>query len=418
MILSTDKNTNYDVLGEISGSLLVNSNLDAENGAIYKYDPTKTSHREVFIPQYKERLEYAGIMGNMLVKTYTDSQQSFAVISDTTGQNLTAWEIPEGYTFSRFTGSIDDSIAIYYFNSFFSPSSIYKIDLNTFEREPLKKTYIWFDNTNLTTKKVYYYSNDSTIIPMYITHKKDLELNGNNPTILYGYGGFGISMEPFFSVPNIIFLNSGGVLATPCLRGGGDYPGWHELGMRLNKQNTFDDFISAAQYLIGENYTNPGILAAMGGSNGGLVVGASMVQRPDLFKVVVSEAGVSDMMRYHLFNIGYIYKEEFGNITDSLDFVNLISYSPVNNVKPGVDYPATLLVASDNDDRVLPFHSFKFIAELQDKGSGKNPYTLLYIENSGHSGSPVFEDRISKDAYIYSFIFKYLGIERKIVFDN
>ena len=253
---------------------------------------------------------------------------------------------------------------------------------------------------------------------MYITHKKDLELNGNNPTILYGYGGFGISMEPFFSVPNIIFLNSGGVLATPCLRGGGDYPGWHELGMRLNKQNTFDDFISAAQYLIGENYTNPGKLAAMGGSNGGLVVGASMVQRPDLFKVVVSEAGVSDMMRYHLFNIGYIYKEEFGNITDSLDFVNLISYSPVNNVKPGVDYPATLLVASDNDDRVLPFHSFKFIAELQDKGSGKNPYTLLYIENSGHSGSPVFEDRISKDAYIYSFIFKYLGIERKIVFDN
>jgi len=418
LVISKNDNVSYNVIGEVSDSLLVYTNLNAENGAIYKFDPNKANTGDIFVPQFQEKLEFAKFIGDKIVRIYNDSQKSYALLCDSTGKDLNAWEIPEGYTFSSFSGSIDDSIAIYYFNSFFSPASIYSINLNTFERNPLTKTYIWFNNKNLTTEKIYYFSKDSTKIPMYVTHRKDIKLNGDNPTILYGYGGFGISMEPFFSVPNIIFLNNGGVLATPCLRGGGDFPGWHEKGMRLNKQNTFDDFISAAQYLINNKYTNSNKLAAMGGSNGGLVVGASMTQRPDLFKVVVAKSGVFDMMRYHLYNIGYSYFEEYGNITDSLDFENLISYSPVNNVKKGVDYPATLLVASDNDDRVLPFESFKFLSELQAKGTGNNPYVLYYQEKSGHSGSDVFKKRIETDAFVYSFIFRYLGIEKKIKYEE
>ncbi|MBN1183254.1 MAG: S9 family peptidase [Bacteroidales bacterium] len=413
-IITKNSNLYYNVIGEISDKLLVYTNLNAENGAIYRFDPDKINSGEIFVQQYEERLEYARMIGNKLVRIYNDSQKSIAIISDTIGKDLNSWEIPEGYTFSGFSGTITDSIAIYCFNSFFSPASIYKINLNTFEREPISKTFVLFNNKKLTTEKVFYYSKDSTKIPMYITHRKDIKLNGDNPTILYGYGGFGISMEPFFSVPNIIFLNNGGVLATPCLRGGGDFPGWHEKGKGLNKQNTFDDFIAAAEYLISNNYSNPQKIAAMGGSHGGLVVGACMVQRPDLFKVVVSESGVFDMVRKEFYNVGYLNTEEYGSISDSLDFENMFRYSPVSNVKQGVDYPATLLVASDNDDRVLPFHSFKFLSELQTKGTGNNPYVLYYQEKSGHSGSDVLEKGIETDAFIYSFIFKYFGIEKKI----
>jgi len=417
-ILSSADGLYFDVIGELSGKLLVSSNLNAENGAIYKYDPDRINTGEIFTPQFEEKLESAKLVGNKLVKFYDDSGQSFAVISDSTGKDVTSWKIPDGYTFTSLSGSINDSIALYYFDSFFSPSSVYKINLNTFEHEPLSKTYVWFDNTDLMTEKVYYYSKDNTRVPMYLTHQKDIKLNGENPVILYGYGGFGISMNPFFNVPNIIFLNNGGILATPCLRGGGDFPGWHEKGQRLNKQNTFDDFISAAEYLISMKYTNANKIAAMGGSNGGLVVGSCMLQRPDLFKVVVSESGILDMLRYHLYNIGYSYAEEYGNITDSIDFNNLYSYSPVNNVKSGVNYPATLLVASDNDDRVLPFNSFKFLSHLQANGTGNNPYVLYYQENSGHSGRKKKKKRIETDAYIYSFIYKYLGIEKKIRYNE
>ncbi|HXU28150.1 MAG TPA: prolyl oligopeptidase family serine peptidase, partial [Bacteroidia bacterium] len=207
---------------------------------------------------------------------------------------------------------------------------------------------------------------------------------------------------------------SGGVLATPCLRGGGDFPDWHEEGMGLKKQNTFDDFIAAAKYLIENKYTNPNRLAAMGGSNGGLLVGATMLQRPDLFRAVVSKAGLLDMIRFNLYNIGYMWEKEYGSIRDSTSFKNLLKYSPVHNVKQGVNYPATLLVASDNDDRVNPFHSFKFLAELQTKGSGTQPYLLYYEKGGGHSGSVTSEKRVETEAYIYSFIFKQLGMEKEI----
>ncbi len=416
---SGKKGIYFDVIGEMNDRLLVSSNLNASNGAIYKCDPGKMNSLERFIPQFKERLWLASIINeNKIVSLYNGDRKSFGVIFDSSGVKLKSWSIPEGFSFSGLIYSRGDSVLVYYFDSFFSPSSVYQINLNTLFQTSLSKTIVPFSFKELTTETVYYYSKDSTKIPMYLTHKKDMVQDGSNPVILYGYGGFGISTVPFFDVGNIAFLNSGGLLAAPQLRGGGDFPGWHEQGKRLKKQNTFDDFISAAEYLIREKYTNPEKLAILGGSNGGLLVGACITQRPDLFRVAVSQAGVLDMLRYHRYNIGYKYMDEYGSVEDSADFENLLRYSPVQNVKEGVDYPATLLVASDNDDRVSPFHSFKFISQLQAKGSGKNPYVLYYQEKAGHSGSRVFDERMKTKAYVCSFIYKYLGIEGRIYFED
>ena len=418
-IFSEVKDTYFNVIGELGDKLLVTSNLNARNGILYKCDPGKLNSFEKFIPQYKERLKSAAIVNNnKIIVLYNGDKRSYAVINDSTGTKLKSLTIPEGFSFKGLSYSPGDSIMLYYFASFYNPASVYKINLNTFEQTPLIKTTVPFSFKDLTTEMVYYYSKDSTLIPMYLTHKKSMKIDGNNPTILYGYGGFGVGMEPFYDVNNIAFLNSGGLLAVPQLRGGGDYPGWHEQGKRLKKQNTFDDFIAAAEFLINSKYTNADKIAAMGGSNGGLVVGACMKQRPELFKVVISQAGVFDMIRYHLYNIGYKYKTEFGNVTDSLDFENLLSYSPLQNIKKDVDYPATLLVASDNDDRVLPFHSYKFLSTLQEKGSGKNPYVLYYQGKAGHSGSKIYDERLKMKSYIYAFIYKYLGMENKIYFED
>ena len=417
-IITTKEDLYFDVIGKLNGKFLVQTNYFAPNGAIYKYDPVGINRAEKFIPEYADQLQYSKIMGNKIISAYSTDSVSFGVIKDSTGKFLNIWRIPEGHSFTEFSGEENDSILIFGFHSFFSPATIYQMNVNTLEKKPLSSTLINFDINGLITRRVYYKSKDSTVIPMYLTYKNGIKLNGKNPVILYGYGGFGVSMEPFFSPANIIFFRNGGILATPCLRGGGDYPGWHEKGMRLNKQNTFDDFIAAAEFLISKKYTSSEKLAAMGGSNGGLLVGATMLQRPDLFKVVVSESGAFDMLRYHLYNIGYYYKDEFGNITDSLDFRNLRKYSPVQNVKSDVNYPATLLVASDNDDRVSPFHSFKFMAALQANGTTINPDVIYYEKNAGHSGSDAIEKRIETQAYIYAFIFKYLGIENKITYNS
>lgn len=417
LIVSDRKEEYYNVIGENNNRILVESNSNAPNGAIFSYDPSKTNSREVFVPQYSEKLEYVIMLYHSILRVYSSSKQSFALICDSNGKEVTSWSTPEGYRFSSFSGTVDEKKAIYHFSSFFSPGTFFQIDLETFERKPLGKTSTYFDIKDLTTETVWYYSSDSTKIPMYLTHLKSMKKNGKNPTILYGYGGFGINMEPFFDAGNLIFLKNGGILATPALRGGGEFPDWHQQGKRLNKQNTFDDFIAAAEFLVAEKYTQPEKIAAMGGSNGGLVVGAALTQRPDLFKVVISRAGVFDMLRYHKYNIGYTYEEEFGNVDDSLDFINLRNYSPYHNVKPGIGYPATLLVASSFDDRVNPFHSFKFLSQLQEKGVGENPQILYYIDKVGHSGSPVWEKRVESKAFVYSFIFDHLGMNKRIYFN-
>jgi prolyl oligopeptidase len=403
-IISRGSGTYFRVLGEYNGKLLVRSNLNAPTGMIYLYDPAMVNQAEVFLPPRRDQLEFAQKIGDKIILVYLSGNQSYAMINDLQGNNLTAWRIPEGYRFSGFSGSTSDSIAIYTFRSFFSPPSYYKLNLNTLKREMLSETRTLFPTSDLITERVYYFSKDSTLIPMDLTYKKGMRQNGKNPVLLYGYGGFGISMEPFFSVANIIFIRNGGILATPGIRGGGEYPGWHEQGMRLNKQNTIDDFIAAANFLTKQDYTNPSRLAAMGGSHGGFVVAAAMMQRPDLFGVVVSSAGVLDLLRYHLFNIGYVYRQEFGNVSDSLDFENLLRLSPLHNIRESVDYPATLFVAGGNDDRVLPFHSFKTLAALQSKTAGNKPHILYYDEKAGHSGSHIPRQSLEESAFVYSLI--------------
>ncbi|HNS11082.1 MAG TPA: prolyl oligopeptidase family serine peptidase [Bacteroidia bacterium] len=418
-IRSDKRSVDFNVIGEMNDKLLVVSNLNAKNGVVYKCDPKKVNAFEKFLPHYTERLKNAIIVNeNKIIALYNGDKRSFGVVNDSNGTKLKTWTIPEGFSFSGLSYSLGDSVLLYSYNSFFNPSAVEKINLNTLEKISLSKTIVPFSFNELTTELVYFYSKDSTLIPMYLTHKKNIKLNSKNPTILYGYGGFGIGIYPFFDVQNIPFLNSGGVLAVPQIRGGGEFPGWHEQGTKLQKQNTFDDFISAAEYLIREKYTSSEKLAAMGGSNGGLLVGACMTQRPDLFKVVVSQAGVLDMLRYHKFNIGYRYEDEYGSADNEISFENLIKYSPVHNVKKGVDYPATLLVASDNDDRVNPFHSFKFLSQLQANGTGSNPYIFYYEENAGHRGSGVFDTRTKTRSFIYSFIYKYLDMQSKIYFED
>jgi prolyl oligopeptidase len=244
---------------------------------------------------------------------------------------------------------------------------------------------------------------------MYLTYKKGLKLNGQNPVLLYGYGGFGASTDPFYSFNNVIFCASGGILAVPLIRGGDDFgPAWHIAGVRLNKQNSFDDFIAAAEYLINNGYTNPNRLAIRGVSNGGLLVGAVLVQRPELFKVAVATAGIFDMTRFHLFTGGAFWQNEYGTPGNEQDFKNLLAYSPVHNVKNGVVYPAVLLVTGKNDDRVPPFNSFKFLAQLQEKSAGANPHIMYFEEESGHNGANSYEDYVRQRAFEMAFILKQL----------
>ncbi|HXC03116.1 MAG TPA: prolyl oligopeptidase family serine peptidase, partial [Bacteroidia bacterium] len=351
LIISKSKDVYFDVLGELGGKLLVRSNLSAPNGAIFAYNPDGTNDREVFADPLTEQLNGAYIFGGHLILTYSGDKQNRAIVRNKTGKEVKILKLPEGSVFSGFAGGGDEDEIYYGFSSFYKPVSLYKLNLKTYVNEPRGHTRINFSNKNLITEKVYYYSKDSTRVGMYITHLKTMKLDGCNPLLLEGYGGFGISTVPYFSAANMIFLNNGGVLGNPCIRGGGEMPGWHEKGIRLNKQNSFNDFISAAEYLIAGNYTHAGRMVIKGGSNGGFLVAACMEQRPDLFKAVVCQSGVLDLMREHLYNIGYSYMGEYGTIKDSADFFNMLKLSPVHNVKAGIQYPATLLVASDNDDR-------------------------------------------------------------------
>jgi prolyl oligopeptidase len=276
-----------------------------------------------------------------------------------------------------------------------------------------RKSEVKFIPEDYETRQVFYPSKDGTEIPMFIVHKKGLVLNGKNPTLLYGYGGFNISMTPYFNALNIFLLENGVVYAMSNLRGGGEYgEEWHKAGMLLNKQNVFDDFISAGEYLIKEKYTSKDMLAISGASNGGLLVGAAMTQRPDLFKVALPAVGVMDMLRYHRFTIGWAWAVDYGSSEEEEHFKNLYSYSPLHNIKEGTAYPATLVTTADHDDRVVPAHSFKFIATLQEKHKGKNPVLIRIETRSGH-GSSSTTKMIEELADEYSFMLYNLGVTIK-----
>jgi prolyl oligopeptidase len=311
-----------------------------------------------------------------------------------------------------FGGRQNDTEVFYTFTSYTYPSTIFRYDLNSGESSVFRRPEIDFDVDKYETNQVFYKSKDGTTVPMFIVHKKGMELNGNNPTLLYAYGGFNNSMTPYFSIVNTILLEKGGVYAMANLRGGGEYGEvWHKAGMLHKKQNVFDDFIAAAEYLINNNYTSREKLAVRGASNGGLLVGAVINQRPELFKVAYPAVGVMDMLRYHKFTIGWAWAVEYGSSDDEEHFNNLYSYSPLHNIRDDAPYPATFITTADHDDRVVPAHSFKYAATLQEKHSGDNPILIRISTKAGHGAGKPTSKIIEEYADMWAFMFYNMGLD-------
>ncbi|MGM0528256.1 MAG: prolyl oligopeptidase family serine peptidase, partial [Bacteroidota bacterium] len=321
-------------------------------------------------------------------------------------------ELPGIGTASGFSGKREDKELYFTFTNYITPGTIYSLNPESGETEVYKKPDVDFNGEDYESQQVFYTSKDGTEVPMIITYKKGTEMNGKNPTILYGYGGFNISRTPSFSVTNALWLKLGGVYAVPNIRGGGEYgEEWHLAGTKVNKQNVFDDFIAAAEYLIDNNYTSSDYLAIRGGSNGGLLVGAVMTQRPDLMKVALPAVGVLDMLRYHKFTAGAGWAYDYGTSEESEEmFQYLLGYSPVHNVEAGTEYPATLITTADHDDRVVPAHSFKFAAELQDKQAGDEPVLIRIETRAGHGAGTPVSKIIEQYADIFGFTLYSMGI--------
>ncbi|HPR58695.1 MAG TPA: prolyl oligopeptidase family serine peptidase [Bacteroidales bacterium] len=404
----------FTVVDDYDGKLLVRTNYEAPKYQLIQIDPTQKeqSNWKTILPEQENVLENVTLVGGKIVAEYMKDAYSQAFIYDMTGTQTGSLDLPGIGTLAGFSGKKDENIAFYGFTSFTFPTTIYKYDIEKNESVVYRNPELDFDPTAYETKQVFYESKDGTKVPMFIVHKKGIALNGNNPTLLYGYGGFNISLTPGFSVTRLILLEQGGIFAMPNLRGGGEYgKEWHEAGTKERKQNVFDDFIAAAEYLIENKYTSPDYLAVQGGSNGGLLVGAVMTQRPDLFQVALPAVGVLDMLRYHLFTIGWAWATDYGKSDVPEEFEYLIKYSPLHNLKTGTCYPATLVTTADHDDRVVPAHSFKFIASLQQHQGCSNP-TLIRIETkAGHGAGKPTSKVIEEYADVYAFMFYNMGFK-------
>lgn len=406
---------NYSVINNISDQLLVNTNNGAGNYKVVLVNPDhpeKALWKDI-IPEKPEKLEFASMMGGRLFAGYL-KDASTRIYQYKTDGNL-EHEVPLPAIGSAYGigGFNDDTYAFYGFSSFTYPPCIYRYDLASGNSEVFKKSTPNAKVDNFETEQVFYSSKDGTKVPMFLVHKKGIKLDGSHPTLLYAYGGFGISSTPYFSNTKIILYENDGVFAMPNIRGGGEYgEKWHKGGNLLNKQNGFDDFTAAAEYLINKKYTSKDKLAINGGSNGGLLIGAVMTQRPDLFKVAIPEVGVMDMLRFQKFTVGWGWQVEYGSSDSAKYFPVLYKYSPLQNIKDGVEYPATLVTTADHDDRVVPAHSFKFISTLQEKQKGANPVLIRIEINQGHgasgsSMSKVIESETDK----WAFMFYNMGIE-------
>lgn len=390
------------------------TNNDAPNYRLVRLplNDLNFDHATDLIPETENVLSCAAGSG-YLFANYTVDAISQAKQFTMDGKLVREVSLPGIGSASQLMGEKDDKILYYSFSNYITPGNIYKFDPETGKSELYIAPKIDFDSNAYESKQIFYTSKDGTKVPMIITYKKGTELDGKNPTILYGYGGFNIQLNPSFSTTRALWMELGGIYAVANLRGGGEYgKEWHDAGTKMKKQNVFDDFIAAAQYLIDEDYTSSDYLAIMGGSNGGLLVGATMTQRPDLVKVALPAVGVLDMLRYHTFTAGAGWAYDYGTAEDDKEmFDYLKAYSPVHNVKAGVEYPATLVTTGDHDDRVVPAHSFKFAAELQDKQAGTNP-TLIRIEtNAGHGAGTPISKTIEQYADIYGFTLWNMGIK-------
>jgi prolyl oligopeptidase len=408
---------NFIPVQHINGTLYLMTDEGAPKYRLIAID-LKNPAREnwkVIIPEKPEVLTSISMMGGKIIASYMKDAHNVIRIYDLTGNYLYDIDIPILGSIGGFAGKLHDTITFYTVTSFTTPATIYKYDVNTNKSEEYNRSAIDFDPSLYEVKQVFYTSKDGTKIPMFIVHKKGIKLDGNNPTLLYGYGGFNISLTPSFSMSRLVLLENGFVFALANLRGGGEYgEEWHQAGTKMKKQNVFDDFIAAAEYLISNKYTSAKKMAVMGGSNGGLLIGAVVNQRPDLFAVALPQVGVMDMLRYHKFTIGKYWAVDYGTSEDSKEmFEYLYQYSPLHNIKSGMEYPATLVTTADHDDRVVPAHSFKYIATLQEKYHGKNPVMIRVETQAGHGGGMPTAMIIKEYTDLWAFTMKNLGVTPK-----
>lgn len=408
---------NYAVVDHVNGMLLATTDKSAPRYKLIAVDPEHPEEQawKTIIPESQDLLESVSFWGGKLFANYLKDASTRIYRFNTDGTGKTEIALPGIGTASGIGGHKEDKETFYTYASFTNPGEIYRYDLESGQSTLFRKTETRFNPDAFETKQVFYPSKDGTKIPMFILHKKGIKLDGTNPTMLYGYGGFNISLTPSFSVSRIMFLEQGGIYAIANLRGGGEYgEDWHKAGMLEKKQNVFDDFIAAAEYLISEKYTSSEKLAINGGSNGGLLVGACMTQRPELFRVAIPAVGVLDMLRYHQFTIGWGWAVEYGSSDKQDQFNYLFKYSPLHNVKDQVNYPSTMIMTADHDDRVVPAHSFKFAAELQHKQAREGNPVLIRIDTKAGHGAGKPTTKLIEDATdFWSFVLYNLGNEFK-----
>ncbi|MBP6588381.1 MAG: S9 family peptidase, partial [Flavobacterium sp.] len=400
------------VIENEGSKLYIETDLNAPNKRIVTVDVSnpKPEYWKDFIPE-TENVLTPTTCGGFFFANYMKDAVSVVQQYDYSGKLVRNIQLPGLGTATGFSGKKSDKIVYYSFANYITTATIYALEFQSGKSTVYEKPKVDFKSEEYVSKQVFYTSKDGTKIPMMITHKKGLKLDGKNPTILYAYGGFNISLMPSFNIANAVWMENGGIYAVANLRGGGEYgKKWHDAGTKMQKQNVFDDFIAAAEYLIAQKYTSSNFLAIRGGSNGGLLVGATMTQRPDLMKVALPAVGVLDMLRYHTFTSGAGWAYDYGTSQDSKEMFEYIKkYSPVHNVKKGTQYPATMVTTGDHDDRVVPAHSFKFAAELQEKQSGNNPVLIRIDVKAGHGAGKSVEATIQENADIQSFTLYNMG---------
>ena len=401
------------IIDNDGSKLLISTNYKAPNKRLVEVDASapQAENWKDLIPETENVLS-VNTGGGYLFASYMVDVKSQVIQYDYNGKKIREVELPAIGTSYGFGAKNEDTTLYYTFTSFTYPSTIFKYDIENGTSELYWKPDIEFNPEDFETKQVFYKSKDRTKIPMFIVHKKGLKLNGKNPTYLYAYGGFNISLKPGFDLRKLVWLENGGIYAQPNIRGGGEYgEKWHKAGTKMHKQNVFNDFIEAAEYLFKENYTSSDYLAIAGGSNGGLLIGATMTQRPDLAKVALPAVGVMDMLRYHKFTAGAGWASDYGTSEDSEEmFKYLLNYSPVQAIKDSVNYQATLITTADHDDRVVPAHSFKFAATIQAKAKSTNPLLIRIETNAGHGAGTPTSKQIEQIADKYAFVWYNMGV--------
>jgi prolyl oligopeptidase len=405
----------FSFLGNDGATFYFQSDNNAPRKRIIAIDtakPEKANWREI-VPQAAEVIDGTSLVGDYFVVSYLKDAYTQTKIYDTRGKFVREVKYQGIGTAGGFGGRRDDTETFYTFTSFTVPPTIYRYDLKSGKSELFRESKVKFNPADFEAKQVFYNSKDGTRVPMFIVHKKGLKLDGTNPTLLYGYGGFNVSLTPGFSVSRLVWMENGGVFAMPNLRGGGEYgEEWWKAGTKLKKQNVFDDFIAAAEFLIKEKYTQPSKLAISGGSNGGLLVGAVLNQRPELFGAALPAVGVMDMLRFHKFTIGWAWTSDYGSSENAEEFKALYAYSPLHNIKKGAKYPAVLITTADHDDRVVPAHSFKYAATLQEAQGGDAPVLIRIETKAGHGAGKPTTKIIEEQADIYGFLMKSLGMSK------